>query len=403
MKKFLLIIMSLLIILPNVVEAKTLGELKKELEAFELEQKQNEYNKQITQEQLNKNYAAMASANKKIEEITNERKQLTKDIEELTENIEKKDKEMKDIINFLQIANGESAYLEYAFGAQDFTDFIYRVAVSEQLTKYNYELIKEYNSLIEQNKQKKEELNVKEKELENAQKQYAKEIEKLGSQLEKIGDLKLSLSDQIKAQKEAIDMYQNKLGCKDDEDIETCGRNYLPPGTSFYRPTDSGYITSEFGHRCFVLNGGWYCDFHNGNDISDSSYTPPVYSSANGVVSLILYQTSCGGNQVFIQHNINGVTYTTHYAHLLSVNVTKSQVVNTNTIIGYMGGIPNLTTWDSCSTGQHLHFSMAKGLHPDGTDGWWSHFIASQLNPREYVNFPNGLYNRFTDRITKFN
>lgn len=400
MKKFLLFLILFLII-PS-VHAKTLGELKKELENFEMEQKEAEYNREKTQAQLNQNYANLKEANTKISEITKERKQLTEDIENLNNEIEKRDKEMKDIISFLQIANGESAYLEYAFGAQDFTDFIYRVAVSEQLTSYNYNLIKEYNELIEENNKKKDELNIKEQELEKAQKEYAKEIEKLGSKLDELGDLKLSLSDQIKAQKEAIDMYE-KLGCKDNEDIETCGRNYLPPGTSFYRPTQSGYITSEWGHRCFVLNGSWYCDFHYGNDVSDSNYTPPVYASANGVVSLILYQTSCGGNQVYIQHNINGVTYTTQYAHLLSVNVKKGEVVNTNTIIGYMGGIPSLTTWDTCSTGQHLHFALAKGLHPDGTDNWWSHFIASQLNPRDYVNFPSGLYNRFTDRITKYN
>lgn len=402
MKKFLVLILSIFILIPNVVEAKTLGELKKELEKFELEQREAEYNKKLTEEQMNKVYEAMSAASKEIEAITNERQQIAKDIENLNTEIEKRDQEMKDIINFLQISNGESAYLEYAFGAQDFTDFIYRVAVSEQLTSYNDELIKEYNDLIEKNNQRKIELNNKETELGQAQKRYSQELKKLGSQLEEIGDLKLSLADQIKAQKEAIDMYQNKLGCKDNEDIEVCGRSYLPPTTKFYRPTISGYITSEFGHRCYTLNGRWTCDYHYGNDVSDYAYTPPVYAAANGVVSLILYQTSCGGNQIFIQHNINGVTYTTHYAHLLKVTVNKGDVVNTNTIIGYMGGIPSLTTWDKCSTGQHLHFSLAKGLHPDGTNSWWSNFIASQLNPRDYVNFPSGAYNRYTDRITRF-
>ena len=147
MKKFLLVFVSLFILIPN-IEAKTLGELKKELENFELEQKEAEYNRQLTQDQLNKNYASMADANKKISEINSERKQLNEDIENLNNEIEKRDKEMKDIISFLQIANGESAYLEYAFGAQDFTDFIYRISVSEQVSDYNDQLIKEYNKIL---------------------------------------------------------------------------------------------------------------------------------------------------------------------------------------------------------------------------------------------------------------
>ena len=53
--------------------------------------------------------------------------------------------------------DGESAYLEYTFGARDFTDFIYRTAVAEQLTKYNETLIDEFNKSIEESKQKQEE------------------------------------------------------------------------------------------------------------------------------------------------------------------------------------------------------------------------------------------------------
>ena len=52
-------------------------------------------------------------------------------------------------MKFVQISNGETNYLEYIFGATDFTDFIYRVSVAEQLGEYNDRLIKEYNADIE--------------------------------------------------------------------------------------------------------------------------------------------------------------------------------------------------------------------------------------------------------------
>lgn len=41
----------------------------------------------------------------------------------------------------MQISEGDNVYLEYIFEATSFTDFIYRSAIVEQLTKYNDELI----------------------------------------------------------------------------------------------------------------------------------------------------------------------------------------------------------------------------------------------------------------------
>ena len=37
--------------------------------------------------------------------------------------------------------------------------------------------------------------------------------------------------------------------------------------------------------------------------------------------------------------------------------------VDQNTQIGVMGGNPSVTYWDKCTTGTHLHFSVARGLY----------------------------------------
>ena len=52
-------------------------------------------------------------------------------------------------------------YLDYAMGAKTFTDFIYRVAISEQLIEYNDSLVDEYNDLIVKNKEKQQSLKKK--------------------------------------------------------------------------------------------------------------------------------------------------------------------------------------------------------------------------------------------------
>jgi len=381
--------------------ATTVGDLKRELAELEANQSEANQNKTLTQAQINATYAKIGEATNAINQIQVDRKTIADEIERLNGEIEKRDQEMKDIINFIQVSNGESAYLEYAFGAKTFTDFIYRVGVSDQLTAYNDNLIKEYNALIVENNNKKIELNAKEAELEKAQIAYSEQLAALGNSLNNIADLTKTLEEEIKLQKEAIDMYQNKLGCKDDEDIKTCGIDYLPIGTAFYRPILSGYITSNFGNRCFVLNGNWTCDFHSGIDFGSHDYTPDVYSVASGVVAGVVVRGGCGGNQVYIHHNINGVTYTSLYAHLLSINVKVGDTVTMNTVVGKMGGIPSITTWDACSTGQHLHFSLALGLYLKDYYSW-STFIAKQVDPRNYVNVPEGLYNSFANRLFKY-
>lgn len=404
MRKLVMLLFIVLLIGASVrmskVDATTLGDLKKGLNEMEQDYSNQKQQEELTRQQINDVYSTIDSITRQINDIDTERTRLTEEIASLNEQIAKKEEEIKKIINFVQVSNGESAYLEYAFGAQSFTDFIYRISVSEQLTKHNDQLIKDFNNMIEENNKKKVELNQKEIDLGNKQVELSQKLKSLGSALNSVLDLKMSAEDEIKLQKEAIKMYED-MGCSDDEDIKTCGLKYLPVGTAFYRPITNGYVTSEFGNRCFVLNGSWYCDFHSGTDLSTSDYHTNVYAAAPGVVAGVIYHAGCGGNQVFISHNINGVTYTTHYAHLYSYNVQVGDVVTTNTVIGIMGGIPSETTWDSCSTGQHLHFSIARGLYLNEYKSW-STFIANQVNPRNYINLPGGEYSPFYGRTIQY-
>ena len=144
---------------------KTLGELEKEAKA-----NRDAYNKAKNQKALSEKERAEAIKQKaqieiEIKTINNQLVIIEKDVEKLQKDIEKKDKEIKKIMKFVQVSNGESAYLEYAFGASSFTDFIYRVSVAEQLSNYNDELIKEYNQDIKNLEQKQKELVNKQTEL----------------------------------------------------------------------------------------------------------------------------------------------------------------------------------------------------------------------------------------------
>lgn len=399
MKKVLSVILIMAILLPSfivpvdVVSAKTLGDLKNELAKLEKDYASNQQQKEFTEQEMKNIENTIASIDKQVEQIHVDVKNLSDEIIKLNEDIEKKEQEVKDIVAFLQVSNGESAYLEYAFGAKDFTDFIYRMAISEQLTDYNDKLVEQYNQMIKDNEKKKVDLAEKEKKLEETQKKKQQELSKLGTQLKKIADIKVSIADDIKSQKDAIKLYSD-LGCKDNQDINVCGRAVLPPETSFWRPVKSAYISSNFGNRCFYLNGKYTCDFHSGIDMAAGG-TVPVYAIGKGIVADTV-QWSCGGRIIFINHSINGVNYTSVYMHLRKIYVSKGDVVSKDTQIGLMGGNPSTEYWDTCSTGQHLHLTISYGLYKG-----WSGVINGLINPRNLINFPSSG-SSFYDRTSRY-
>ncbi len=162
---------------------------------------------------------------------------------------------------------------------------------------------------------------------------------------------------------------------------------------------ENAYVTSEYGYRC--LNG--VCAFHEAIDMSTVSKTGDIYSAANGIVIGTRVKSSCGGNVVFIIHEVNGKKYTTEYAHLRTIDVTIGQTVTKNTVIGTMGGNKYTETWDNCSEVAHLHFGIAEGHY---LKDYYSNdtFIANTFDPREIINFPwtGGSVDPFGDRYEKY-
>lgn len=391
---FILILSS--IIIPDVTYAKTLGDLKKELQVNIDEYNQAQSDKKLTQDQINSIKSNIQSATNEIANSHTQISNLTLEIENLNKEIETKKQQIKDIIGFYQLSGSSTAYLDYAMGAKTFTDFIYRMAISEQLIAYNDELVDEYNKLIVSNKEKQVELSNKITELEQKQVELSKNLDSLGNKLDEIVDLTVDIEEEISVRREAIEMYEKQYGCKDSDDLDVCTKGQLPADTKFWRPIVSGGASSEYGYRTYWLNGKKVTDFHTGIDLTG---TPEIYASAAGVVAGIVRKASCGGNKIYIHHKINGVTYTTAYVHLRTILVSVGDVVTKDTQIAVMGGDPRVETWDKCSTGRHLHFMVAYGLYLSDYKAW-NTFVSKSVNPRSLVNFPSS--GRFTNRTTKY-
>ena len=122
---------------------------------------------------------------------------------------------------------------------------------------------------------------------------------------------------------------------------------------------------------------------HNGLDIGGNSTGTKVYASASGRVNKIVKKSSCGGNMVYIQHNVDGTKYRTVYMHLHDMYVKLNDIVTTSTVIGTVGGGES---YDLCTTGPHLHFGVMKG---------WTG--SSYYDPRNYIYFP-AKGTKFTSR-----
>ena len=395
---FSILVMSITIFsLPTETKAaaQTLAEFEAEVKKYtkELQEKKDK---------IAKNDAEVAEIKKRIANIEAQIKQAETDIANLEQEIKKNEEEIvakkeesKKIMEYYQIANGDNAYLEYAFGSTSITDMIYRMSVVEQLTEYNDQVMKELKVLVEKNQQQKETLAKKKSELSSLKKSLQSEKERIDADTSKIKAGMPSLEEQIKSAKAQVD-YLKSEGCYSYETINACMTRKQPqpdigsgnisvgdagisaPSTNgFYRPMQYGYITQSYGGY-----GG-----HLGIDLSSSNKAIPIYPIATGVVTAKYYD-NYGALVLKIRHNVGGTIIYSTYAHMRSWYVNEGQVVTPTTMLGLMGST-------GYSTGPHLHLEVTTcDWKSKGGGCTWKQYQRSTINPSRYVQFPSRWSNR---------
>jgi murein DD-endopeptidase MepM/ murein hydrolase activator NlpD len=374
----------------NAADNRTIKSILADIEAQKKALSDKKNQQTLTEAQIRevKNNITLIDAN--IKKGQQEVIDLNNQIAELQIEIKAKDAEMRKIVNFLEVSNGESEYLEYTFGAKTFTDFIYRMAITEQLTAYNDKLINEYNAMIESNKAKTEEIKAKELKLQSQQVELQVQISKLSTQVASLSREQGDLADAINKSEAQIRSLLAD-GCTENETIDACytrTRN-LPSDTEFWRPLNFGTISSLFGWRTYYLYGKEISDFHYGLDISVPVGTP-VYAVANGNVANKM-QWAGTGYVLYVFHKVNGVKYTSVYEHLSGYAVSPGQNVTKDTVIAYSGNTGQ-------SSGPHLHVSIIYGWLGDGYDSYWDiNYMNNNVDPKTKINFPAG-YGSFTTR-----
>ncbi len=134
--------------------------------------------------------------------------------------------------------------------------------------------------------------------------------------------------------------------------------NYRKEVTPNVWPTNSTYVTSEFGRRYNPFDGTT-SDWHGGLDIADD-YGAPIYATASGYVEQSGWYGGYG-RYVRISHDYG---YQTCYGHMSGINVSAGEYVKKGDVIGYVGS-------SGYSTGPHLHYEVLL----------WG----QEVNPRDYL------------------
>lgn len=162
---------------------------------------------------------------------------------------------------------------------------------------------------------------------------------------------------------------------------------------------DDWYVTSKFGPRNAIYNSKGElvssAGMHNGCDYGTRGQKWPQYAIEDGTV-LSAGKDSLGGIFAWVRFPRIGIELL--YYHLNSVTVSKGQLVNKDTVIGYTGMTGN-------ATGIHLHLGMRKTgstkyYDPDTYD--YQEYVAP-VNPVKSIDeiakeVINGKWNNYPKR-----
>ena len=399
--KYSCLLLILLCFIPFVnVEAKSLSEFRSELNNLKKKYEENETSKKKTEAEIAQTKSEIDTINKQIDELSAEIDAINADIEKRNEEIAKMNEEIKSIVHYYQVTTVQNMYYEYVFNADSYTDFIYRFAITEQLSNYREKTINEYNRLIEENKQKVSEIASKKTELSKLEDQAKSKYNSLNGQLTGITTAGVSLQDEIAEMEKKINTYQNTYKCSETEEISACVYRYNHPTVTKQSTSGKTYNISVASASGFYLPISYwtktYPFLHHDKGFDFS--TPEgqeVHPVADGTVSEIWYHYKCGGNMIWIVHNVNGKKYTSAYFHLKSYNVKIGDTVSHNDVIGLSGGIArgnSYNNYDGCTTGPHLHLQLATGWYDPNSmfsgsySGYWT-FDNNSFNPLDVISY----------------
>jgi len=376
-------------------ESKTLQDYKNEVASLK---SKKDYNNQLTNSaiaSIDAKRNAIVEANNTIEANEETVEQSKTKVIESEEQIKIKTEELKDVINILQYTeiNQDELYMDYVFTATSIPDMMQREAVVAQIADYTQSELESLEQLIDENKALQVKLAEDNVTLTNSISNYEQQVKELEKYIDSLATIGMDYDEQIAAQENLIRLFE-EAGCSNTDSVDDCYYNKKTGSKYFSRPLVSGIVTQEWSS----YSGG-----HKGIDIGGNAPGTYVYAPADGTVIRVAYRQSCGGNEIYMHHTVNGVAYTTEFAHLRSINVQNGEYVRKGQVIATVGGDSSTWWYDKCTSGAHLHYSIAYGYWLGsgyyGYSSWYTFTSNTKaVNVESISNIRNAYYWRFYDR-----
>lgn len=266
--------------------------------------------------------------------------------------------------------SGTISYWSVLFAASDYADLLDRLALVDEIMKYDNGVVDELAQARSDVETTLAELNVSKTGLDEQKAQL--DLQRV-EQADKVAEAQAVLDELMADQKElealekearAEEIAIEKELAKKEKELEEMikAAQFVNDGKYSY-PLPSQYttITSRFGPRTHPVTGKY--NNHSGADIAAPGGTE-VRSVQAGVVITSAYSPSLWGEYVVISHG-NGMT--TLYAHMQrgSRKVKEGDVVSKGQLLGLVGST-------GLSTGNHLHLTLTvDGQKQDPLTTFW--------------------------------
>ena len=346
------------------VNAATVDEAQKKAEELENQKKAAEKEKDSLVSQLNSIIADMNDTKEKLEKKQDEIQKAEDELVQAKVDENDQYESMKKRIKFMY-ENGNSQLLEILISSDSIGDLLNKAEYVSQISAYDRDMLIEFQDVVKDVEEKEASLKDEYEVLSGLQDELvAKQSEVqtlLDSKKIQLADLEKQIGDNAatlqklieEAEAERIKQEQQLAAQQAAQQQQSSGGggSYTPPSTTpvvsgsgqFTNPCPGAVISSTFGYRDF--DGA----FHKGLDLAAGEGTP-TYAAADGTVVIAGWSDSAG-NWVVINHG-NGLT--TKYMHHSALCVTAGQTVVKGQQIGYVGNTGN-------SFGAHLHFQVESG------------------------------------------
>lgn len=347
---------------PYAYAAKSVSELKKEMQERENERKKTEKEISSKKDERNEKVQERNELDLKISNLVSDIDDAQSVIDEKQSEIDVKNEEIEKLTGIIDentdklktrmkvmYEYGTSSYLELILDSKGLSDFFSRVSVVKDIVKHDKELINTYVNSKNEVEQAKNVIETEQREQIEAKsilEGKKSELVKLQNQKQDLIDSLNSDIKALEAQEKKMEADYNSLKSELNKTLSSSSTAsvYTGNGKFTWPSASSTRITSGFGKR--DKPNAKATSVHRGIDIG-APMGSNVLAAEAGTVVTAGYNGSYG-YYVTINH---GGGYVTLYAHNSRLLVSKGDTVKRGQVIAKVGSTGN-------STGPHIHFEV---------------------------------------------